>query len=1117
MKLKAGEVVLSPSDLMRFTGCVHAAALDLRLLMGEVLQPAKDGADMALVQGKGNAHERRFLEALRASGAKIVEISTAGKSAAEVQAETLKALRAGPDYIFQAALSDGRWGGFADFLERVPRPSLLGPYSYEIIDTKLKKTPSPQHLMQLSIYAELLQKLQGTAPEYVHIVLGDNRRVSLRLADYSAYTSHLRTRLEMFIATPWQSQADPVAACDLCRWREHCAHQWDVEDNICLVAGIAKSQRNKLRAAGIETLAQLSTRIDPVPKLAAETLEKLRTQAQLQHLRRNGSAPSFKLKTMEEGRGLTRLPRPDLGDIFFDMEGDPYYEGGLEYLFGLFGQSPELSGFKPFWAHNRDAERRATEDVLRYFAAHFRKYPDAHIYHYAQYEVTALKKLASWHGVGEAALDQLLRESRFVDLYNVVHQGLFASEPGYSIKNLEAFYRPARAEAIKSGMESVVSYEEWRESQDPQTLEDIRAYNEIDCRSTMELRDWLISSVRPAELNWWQGNITDEKAAEQEAKTAAAEAERAGLRVKMEAAAGFLGREFAEMLFELTWFHQREDKPQWWAMFDRADRDSEELIDDLESLAALEACGPAKPEAKSLIQKYRYPDQETKLREGSNVKRKDNLRSVSLTEVDLSARIASVKFGPKAGDIPQRLDLIPAGPIDNKVLRSAVLRVAESVFAGSKNYAALADLLQKNAPRLVPSIAGGALLQPGEDVVGGATRVIELLDRSCLAIQGPPGTGKTYVSSQAILALIKKGKRVAVTSNSHKAVDNLLTAVADRARETGYALRAVKKTSVAKNSSTIGDPLILEVSDAKDASLTSYPLVGGTAWLFARDEHDQAFDYLFVDEAGQVSLANILATGCAAKNIVLVGDPMQLGQPIQGSHPGDTGMSCLEYLLAGHATVPPERGIFLPVSRRMHPSVCKYISEVVYEGKLQSDAGAGQQALSIADNGNTRNPTGLRFVGIEHEGNSQSSEGEATALAAMWHGLLGQRFRSRDGVERELSARDILVVSPYNAQVNLITAKLPPGARVGTVDRFQGQEAPVCLISMATSSADEMPRNIEFLFSVNRLNVAVSRAQVLAAVFASPRLLEVPCRTVEQMRLVNALCAVKAYAEGDRI
>jgi len=321
----------------------------------------------------------------------------------------------------------------------------------------------------------------------------------------------------------------------------------------------------------------------------------------------------------------------------------------------------------------------------------------------------------------------------------------------------------------------------------------------------------------------------------------------------------------------------------------------------------------------------------------------------------------------------------------------------------------------------------------------------------------------------------------------------------ERACEAGVELKAIKKII---NGEGPDDPAIQTTTDNKDARLGTFPLVGGTVWLFACAEHDQQFDYLFVDEAGQVPLANIVAAGTAACNIVLVGDPMQLEQPIQGVHPGQSGSSAMAHLLDGLSTVPADRGIFLPVTRRLHPLKRDYISRVVYDCRLGSDKPAARQQLLLPRPRPPLARAGLRFAGVAHTRNSQSSVEEGNAILDVYRALIGQSYQDRDGDQCYIGAADILVVTPYNAQVNLLTRMLPSGARIGTVDKFQGQEAPVCLISMATSNADKLPRNIEFLFSVNRLNVAISRAQALAVIFASPRLLE-------QMQLVNALAAVK--------
>jgi uncharacterized protein len=1113
MQRRNDAIILSATDLMRFAGCAHAVTLDLRHLKGERLKAVGDSAGAKLIQDKGHVHEAAFLQSLKDAGNAVASIDKDSLSFEESLATTRRALAEGADYIYQATLARGRWSGYADFLERVGRPSRLGRFSYEIIDTKLKRSPDPKYVLQLALYSDLLAEEQGTAPEHIHIVLGDRRRVTLRLADYRSYARRLRGRLEDFIDTLPPTHPEPVPACELCRWREHCAGVWDRADALCLVPGIRKSQRQKLEAAGVATISALAAHASKVPRLADETLARLRVQARLRAARRAGGPPAFELRPLEPDKGLARLPMPAAGDLFFDMEGDPLIEGGLEYLFGIYGEANGAGQFRAFWAHDRSQEREATEQVLAYLREHLRAHPEAHVYHYNHYEPTALKRLASAHGVGEALLDQLLRERRFVDLYRVVQQGLVTSEAGISLKDLEVLYRYERPKEVATAGDSIVAYEQWRESQDAAILDAIRAYNEADCRSTKALRDWLVATARPPDLPWWVAAAAVGEDGGLDERTVRAEEGRAQLRNRLGDVAGHLAGAPAELLFELAWYHQREDKPQWWAMFDRAERDTEELIEDADSLGGLEAIGEAEAEKKSLVRTYRYPEQETKLREDANVRMKDGLRHVSITRLDAETREVDVKFGATAGAPPERIDLVPGGPIDNEVLREAVRRVAADAFRAGRRYRALEALLAKAPPRLADRAPGTPLIDEAADVVAETVNAVRRLETSYLPIQGPPGTGKTYVASQAILALLRAGKRVAVTSNSHKAIGNLLAAIAARAREQGFTLQAVQKVS---SGEPAADPAIAVATDNDDVRLAAYPLVAGTAWLFARPEHDQRFDHLFIDEAGQVALANVVAAGAAARNLVLVGDPMQLAQPVQGRHPGQSAASGLAYILDGHATVPPGRGIFLPVSRRLHPLICAYVSDLVYEGRLKSDAGAARQTLILDRTRPPLAPAGLRFVPVVHSGNSQSSEEEGEAVAQVYEALIGQGFRNRDSEERRIAEADILVVTPYNAQVNLLKRVLPAGARVGTVDKFQGQEAPVCLVSMATSSGGELPRDIAFLFSVNRLNVAISRAQALAVVLASPRLLDVPCRTIEEMRLVNALCAVADYAGFSR-
>jgi hypothetical protein len=366
-----------------------------------------------------------------------------------------------------------------------------------------------------------------------------------------------------------------------------------------------------------------------------------------------------------------------------------------------------------------------------------------------------------------------------------------------------------------------------------------------------------------------------------------------------------------------------------------------------------------------------------------------------------------------------------------------------------------------------------------------AELVLSLAGRH-LVIQGPPGSGKTWISGRLIARLLAAGKTVGVASTSHKAIHKLL----DEVEAGGITVQGIKKAT-AGNPESFYESEHITSSTEREAA----PLLGGTAWLFAHGDYDGQLDYLFVDEAGQVSLADACAMVTCAGNLVLVGDPQQLAQVLQGSHPDESGVSVLQHLLGDDPTIPPDRGLFLERTYRLHPDLCAYISEEFYEGRLEPDPACAELTTPLG--------TGLRFAPVEHEGCRTESEAEVA--------------RVHEEVERLLAAGvapgEIMVVAPYNVQVERLRAALPEAVPVGTVDKFQGQEAKVVLYSMASSSGEDIPRGLEFLLSRNRLNVAVSRAQCLAYLVCSPQLLEVDCRTIEEMRLANALCRFVELAE----
>ena len=581
-------------------------------------------------------------------------------------------------------------------------------------------------------------------------------------------------------------------------------------------------------------------------------------------------------------------------------------------------------------------------------------------------------------------------------------------------------------------------------------------------------------------------------------------------------AASGLPQDRQALLFNLGLFHKREAKPAQWAVFDSVSKDEDDLIDDLDALAGLEAVDVAEPIKRSLARTYRFPPQETKLRGGKNATvpvHDGPPATVSITALDQTAGEITVKTGmAKAHLLTDRLTLHPDWPLNTDVI-AAALRDVIADQCGARRFTAIDDLLSGAAPRLTSGAKPD--LPDDADPVVGTIAAVAAMDGTVLPIQGPPGTGKTYVTARAILSLVRKGHRVGVTSNSHEAIRNVLMGCIAALEENETAItpedvELAHKVSGGEDGYPEGFTGITRTTSNDDHVLAQADVVGGTAFFFSRPEFEQTLDWLFVDEAGQVGLANMVAMGRVARNIALVGDPRQLPQVIQGAHPDPANLSCLDWMLGDHATVPPDRGIFLPVSRRMHPDVCRFISDQVYEGRLTSHPDTTRQAVT----GTTFPQCGAFWVSVPHEGNAQSASEEVAAIRDAVRDLLLGAWTEKDGTTRPMRQSDIIVVAPYNAQVNALRDALPEGIRVGTVDKFQGQEAPVCLVSMTASSAEETPRGMDFLFSLNRINVAVSRAKGLALVFGAPRLREAKCETVEQMQLVNTLCALPEFGDA---
>jgi predicted RecB family nuclease len=885
-------IPLSPSRLNDYLGCPHQAAL---WLAG--VEPPAPEATIDLIRTKGFDHEAVVLARLEAQYGEAVHISSSAP-AVEREAATRAALAAGAPLIYQGALIHGDWIGFPDFLVR--KPLAGGPFVYEPEDAKLTRKAKVEHILQLGIYAELLAETHGMAVSHgtLHLAGGDPQSFDL------THTRHilrqLTRRFESFCTADSRStRAIPCTACAQCDYKPTCEAEWRAADSPFFVAGVSGAQIVKLEEAGIKTLAALAAvKADAkVEGMGAETLAKLAAQASLQLRARTDGQPHVEVLPAVPGRGFYLLPAPDAGDLFFDLEGDALYEEGLEYLFGVVGP---LDGARPdtfhlYWANNHLEERAVFEAVMQRFVAHLAKHPNAHIYHYAAYEPAALKRLAMRYATMEAELDTMLYERRFVDLYRVARQAIRASTEGYSLKDLEQIYRGKRAGDVTTAADSMVEYERWRVTGDPAILESLAHYNKEDCLSTVQLRSWLVG-MRPTGATY---RIVDEGGdkPEQSAERKAREAAKQDVARRVRAGASGDPR-LRELVADLLWFHQRSQKPGWWAVFERQNWSEEELVEDPESLGDLspDPLSPPVPDKKSIEATFRFPPQDTKLRIRDTPKIAATLAYAgSIVELLPEDGVVVLRRGVKAGDFPERFSLLSA-PLNQGDLPGAVMAFAERFAAGAlQSDAALMDFLRRHPPRLKGRASGAPLQAAGETPSAAAVQAVIDLYNSYLFIQGPPGTGKTYTAAEIAVVLLSRGYRVGVASNSHKAINNALEEIEKRAATMELSFRGAKKGSRDEPDTHFDSTNIRTVIASRDIG-REFQLVGGTAFHFCREDQRQQFDYLIVDEAGQVSLGNLVAMGSAARNIVLVGDQMQLAQPVQGVHPGESGRSCLEKL-----------------------------------------------------------------------------------------------------------------------------------------------------------------------------------------------------------------------------
>ncbi len=1121
MRLVDGELCWSATDLTIAAQCEFSLLRRLDEVLGRGdTRPVDADPLRDQIARIGDLHEAQVKERLASTGRRLVEPgrprSWSRDDLVAMHQRTVATLRELDGIVYQAGFFDGELVGFADFL-------VAGPEGWSVSDAKLARQARPAALLQLGAYADQVERAGLPLAPTARLLLGDGSDEAFPLPDVLPVFRERRDRLRLLLDR-WRASggpvtwgADDVVACGRCA---DCTQAVTDARDVLLVAGVRMSQRKLLHEAGVCTIDDLAAMTVPPEGMVRATFDRLVAQARLQCAQLASEAegdPVVSYEVVGDGGALRRMPAPSPGDVFFDFEGDPLHREadprvwGLEYLWGV-TEAPagdQEPAFRCWWAHTRADEKRAFEEFMDYVAQRRAAHPDMHVYHYAPYETSALKRLAGRYATRQEELDDLLRSAVFVDLYAVVRGSVRVSQPSYSIKQLEPLYMPAdRSEmAVAAGDASIAEYHQARallaagdEAEARRRLQSIQEYNRYDCESTLGLRDWLLGLVDRHGLEAAVAPVVIDRPgepSEEQDDVVQALRQRSGPEERVHRSAD---EQAYAMLASAVGYHRRESLPFWWAHFTRLatedvedwrpDRDvfridSHEVLEEWRvpeegrgtnarrRLRLTGRWGPGSTPGSSATVIYRVP-----CPEGARVPENCPYGTLGDREIRVSpddegvVELVEVLGTDRTSFDAVPVALVPAPPPGDRSLREALREVAADVSTRDDLPAQPGlEVLRRRAPRLASSPS----LPHSGSAVDDLVTALRDLDRSYVPVQGPPGTGKTWTGSRVVRRLVEEhGWRVGVVAQSHAVVDNMLTAICGAGLDP--ELIGKQRSPESKQWTRLGGAA--SVAGYLDDHEQSGCVVGGTAWTFTNAQAVErgCLDLVVVDEAGQFSLANTLAVSVAAPRLLLLGDPQQLPQVSQGTHDEPVHVSALRWVMGEEDTMPRELGYFLETTFRMHPQLCDKVSVLSYGGELASAEVTSERHLEGV-------APGLRTVMVDGAvGNSVASEEEARVVVAHVRDLLGRTWRDGAGsAGRALGETDILVVAPYNAQVALLRRRLAEaghgGVRVGTVDKFQGQEAPVVIVSMTASSAGDVPRGMGFLLNRNRVNVAISRAQ----------------------------------------
>ena len=1128
--------VISPQDLVGELECSHRLDLEWSVINNLIDLPVKKKSEQdELLTDIGVAHEAKIAESLRAAGS-FLDI---GKPAFTPEAlsvaheRTLKAVASGVETIYQATFYTGDFLGYADFLILVkdedgnPLKDEQGRFVYDPVDAKSARSAKRAAVLQVAAYAAIMREIGLATPKSVHLWLGGDKKWAapaldvIDLAEY--FMKRVRAKISKITDAPQPLWAPPKESCTRCRWKKNCESGREEAQDLSLIQGIRGNTRSLLVANGIKTIDDMAIATDEQrPKLprevSKETFAKLRDQADIQKRGRDLKKLIFEVRD-QTAFGL--LPVASPGDIWFDMEGDPFANdgSGLEYMFGyMWGTDPDYE-FATFDARNTDEERIAFINFVDYLIARRAEFPEMHVYHYASYEVSALFRLAQQHATYEFEVDKLVREGLFVDLYSLVRRAFLFSTQSLSIKKIEPIYWDGnRDKDVSDAFGSVVEFEkglallaEGKESEFLKILATIKDYNKDDVESTRQLDAWIRNQAELAGIDIGEmrplAQVKYDDEPELERVEPIALQLLADLPLKREDRTEI--QQGLALLSAAISFHHREDRPVWWNIFDLAIKEVDELqglndvvVPSKVSTTPWATTGKQKNQRRLVTIEaegvdlrhildyehvpqalYEFAPEGFKIIQGST----RGFADAKIIEIEESSVVIEEveKKGTGTWDLVP-MALLPGAPIKTYTIEKIIREDLGAATVSRRDSgevvfpnAAWCDVLLRRPPR-----QKSGQLNKTENSVTDITNALLDSDNSYIAVQGPPGTGKTYVGAHVISKLVAMGWKIGVVAQSHSVVENLM----DSVKKDHPDIPMAKKGQSDKNRPSYHVDDVAKWAAGK-AGL-GY-VIGGTTWTFSKtDIRSLGLDLMVIDEAGQYSLANSLAVISAAKCALLLGDPQQLPQVSQGNHPEPVNESALSHLLGSNKTMPHHLGFFLDKSFRLHPKLAAPVSRLQYEDRLHSEARCELRNLEGTQ-------PGLHIVEVDHIDNTVTSIEEADELLARIPTLIGKAWtpvtsKGQPDTPRPLVETDILVVTGYNAQVRYLKSRLRKAGfgdiKVGTFDKFQGQEAPIVFVSMATSSSEDLPRGIEFLLSPNRLNVAISRAQWACFVLRSPQL-----------------------------